>query len=79
LAAQGFVDDLLRVGEAEERGGSAAGSFGNAEGIACAGAGGDVGEELRFGDVGGAVGEGGLEFGDLEVSGVLEGELNGVL
>ena len=78
LAAKWFVNDLLGVSEAEERGGAAAGSFGDAEGVACAGACVDVREELGFGDVGGAVGERGLEFGDLEIFGVLQGELDGV-
>ena len=71
LTAERFVDHLLGVGEAEERGRAAARSFRNAEGVACAGACVNVWKELGFRDVGGAIGEGGLEFGDLEIFGVL--------
>jgi hypothetical protein len=39
LATEWFVEHLLGVGEAEERGSTAAGSFGDAEGVACAGTG----------------------------------------
>lgn len=78
LAAEWFVDDLLGVGETEERGGTPAGSFRNAESVSGARACIDIREKLRLGDEGGAVGERGLEFGDLEIFGVLEGEFDGV-
>ena len=77
LAAQRLVENLLRVGDVKNRGGAAAGRFRNAEGVAGARTGVEVGKKFSFGDQRGAIGEAGLNGGELNIGAVLQREFNG--